>query len=42
MHSIDALGLQVEKDKFNRLPLLQRLLKKVVGKGWDISRHAKL
>jgi len=42
MHSIDALQLQEEKEKFNRLPILQRLMKKMLGKGWDISKHAKL
>ncbi|MGZ8538321.1 MAG: hypothetical protein ACXWV9_08670, partial [Flavisolibacter sp.] len=42
MHSIDALQIQEEKNKFKNLPLFQRLMKKMVGKGWDITTHAKL
>ena len=41
MHSIDAIKLQEEKNKFNNLPLLQRLMKKMMGKGWSISKHTK-
>ena len=38
MHSIDALKLQEEKNKFNNLPLVQRLMKKMLGKGWSIKQ----
>ena len=41
MHSIDALKLQEEKNKFNSLPVLQRLMKKMMGKGWSISKHTR-
>ena len=42
MHSIDALEIQEEKNKFKKLPVLQRLMKKMMGKGWSIERHGKL
>ena len=42
MHSINARQIQDQKNKFSRLPLYQRLLRKILGKGWSISKHAKL
>jgi hypothetical protein len=41
MHSIDAAKMQDEKNKFKQLPLHQRLLRKMMGKGWSIMGHRK-
>ena len=39
MHSIDAMQIQEEKNKFKNLPLLQRLMRKMMGKGWSIGKR---
>lgn len=42
MHSIDALQILEEKNRFKKLPVLQRVMKKIMGKGWSIEKHGKL
>ena len=41
VHSIDARQIQNEKNKFMKLPLLTRMLRKMMGKGWDIGHYRK-
>jgi hypothetical protein len=43
VHSIDAKQIEEQKNRFLRLPLYQRLLRKIAGKGWNIADYgAKL
>jgi hypothetical protein len=39
MHSIDACAIQDQKNKFKKLPLLKRMLRTMMGKGWDIGKY---
>jgi hypothetical protein len=41
IHPIDAAKMQDEKNKFNQLPLYQRLLRKMMGKAWSIMDRRK-
>jgi hypothetical protein len=39
LHNTDALRILEQKKKFSSLPLYVRMLRKLTGKGWDISRY---
>lgn len=41
LHYLNAVKIQSEKDAFEALPLLQRLLQNIRGKGWKIASYTK-
>lgn len=41
LHRLDAWAIQEEKNAFERLPFLQKLLRNVSGKGWKIAHYEK-
>lgn len=41
LHVMDAMAIQQEKNAYEDLPFLQRLLKTVQGKGWKIAPYQK-
>ncbi|MFL5809629.1 MAG: hypothetical protein ACJ749_08910 [Flavisolibacter sp.] len=40
MHSINARQIQDQKNQFKKLPLLTRMMRTMMGKGWDITKHS--
>jgi hypothetical protein len=41
MHYIDAKKIQEQKMRFRKLPVVSRLIRKVLGTGWTISNYTK-
>lgn len=41
LHRLDASAIQEEKNAFERLPFLQKLLRNVSGKSWKIAQYEK-
>lgn len=41
LHHLDANAIQEEKNAFERLPFLQRLIRNLSGKAWKIARYEK-
>ena len=41
LHVMDAMAIQHEKNAYEDLPFLQRLVKNIRGKGWKIAQYQK-
>lgn len=39
IHNVDAKEIEKQKNSFEKLPLTSRWMKKIVGKGWNISNY---
>lgn len=41
LHHVDAMTIQAEKNAYERLPFLQKLVRRLSGKAWQIENHEK-
>lgn len=39
IHNVDAREIEKEKNKFERLPIATKWMRKLIGKGWNISDY---